>query len=516
MLLLVTLASGASAQITNLTVIPGDRAVALLWDTVTRGEKEQFRVERGVNPAGPFTQLQAVNPRRNFTDFNLTNGQVACYRVVSLKPDGSTLAMSEPVLARPRAFANDAEFLETLQHTAFEYFWREANPENGLVRDRSEPNSPSSIAAVGFGLTAIPIGVEHGWITRDQGCERALRTARTFWETPQGANIAGNAGVKGWYYHFLNLDTADRAWQCELSSIDTALLLAGVLSAREFFDGATPGEIELRRLANQLVHRVDWRWMANGEDSLTMGWKPESGFHKMRWIGYNEAMILYVLALGAGENPLPPAAWGKWTSGYEWSTHHGQSYIGFQPLFGHQYSACWIDFRNVADRYTREKGITYFENSRRATLAQIGYAIANPSKFTGYSSNVWGITACDGPGIKGYHGYAGRGLALFDDGTIAPTAAGGSMVFTPAESLGALRYFYDQFRLKLWCAYGPRDAFNLTADWWADDVLGIDQGPILLMAENYRTGAVWKRFMRCPEIQEGLKRAGFEPLAAAK
>lgn len=503
-----------AAPATQLKVIAADRTVAVLWDaSAGTSDKEQWVVERAFQPEGPFNHVAEPGARRNHVDFAVTNGGTYYYRVTPMRGVSEVPQATSPAVpARPAPFRDDEAFLDVLQHTAFEYFWREANPANGLVRDRSQPQSPCSIAAVGFGLSGINIAIERGWITRAEGRERAARTLRTFWEKPQGTNIAGQIGNRGWFYHFLNLDSGDRAWQCELSSIDTALFLAGALDAREFFNGPAAEEKEIRELANRMYERVDWRWLTDGDATLTMGWKPESGFHKMRWIGYNEAMILYLLALGAEENPLPPDAWKKWTASYEWQTHYGQSYIHFQPLFGYQYSHCWVDFRQIADDYTRSKDITYFENSRRATLAQRAYAVANPGGFAGYGSNVWGITACDGPGRKGYHGYAGRGAppSLFDDGTIAPTGAGGSIVFTPAESLATLRHFYDQYREQIWTAYGFRDAFNLKAGWWAEDVLGIDQGPILIMAENHRTGSVWKRLMKSPEIQRGLRRAGFE------
>jgi hypothetical protein len=240
-----------------------------------------------------------------------------------------------------------------------------------------------------------------------------------------------------------------------------------------------------------------------------MGWFPNSGFIPNNWAGYNEGMIIYILGLGAATNPLPASAWSRWTSGYTWATNYGQAFVTFPPLFGHQYSHCWIDFRHNADAYMNSKDSTYFQNSRRATLAQRSYCIANPLNRVGYGSNVWGLTACDGP-----NGYAARGAppAENDDGTIAPTAAGGSMAFTPEFSLPTLRYFYTQFRLRIWTAYGFRVAFNLGAQWYGSDELGIDQGPMVIMIENYRTQRVWRLFMQNEEAQRGLQRAGFVSL----
>jgi hypothetical protein len=241
-----------------------------------------------------------------------------------------------------------------------------------------------------------------------------------------------------------------------------------------------------------------------------MGWQPTSGFTDYgNWIGYNEAMILYCLGLGAATNPLPASAWNRWTSGYTWGTYYGQTFIPFSPLFGHQYSHCWIDFRHIADSYMNSHNSTYFENSRRAALAQVQYAVLNPGGFSGYSSTIWGLTASDGPTGYAVHGIPPDGA---DDGTIAPTAAGGAMPFTPEYSLPTLRAFYSRFRPRIWTAYGFRDAFNITAQWYDTDELGIDQGPIVIMIENYRNQRVWRLFMQSSEVQRGLQRAGFVPL----
>jgi hypothetical protein len=329
----------------------------------------------------------------------------------------------------------------------------------------------------------------------------------TFWTTPQGDAPEGRIGYRGWYYHFLEMDTAQRAWHCELSSIDTALFLAGAIDVGLFFDppGSThPASVQ--HLVDRLLDRVDWEWMRHGGGTLTMGWHPERGFIDSRWRGYNEAMILYLLALGAERNPLPPAAWTAWTDSYSWQTHFGQSYLEFPHLFVHQYSHCWVDFRGQSDAWMRARGGDYFENSRRATLAQQAYAISNPASHPGYGPWVWGFTACDGP-----DGYSARGAppADHEDGTIAPTAVAGSLPFAPEICLPTLRNLYSQWGSNLWTAYGFRDALNVRSLWVADDVLGIDQGPILLMIENYRTGRVWSRLRQSPILQRGLKSAGF-------
>lgn len=421
------------------------------------------------------------------------------------------LFMSTPALAKDRppesaAAMSDSALLDLVQHAAFDFFWMEANPSNGLIRDRSASGAPCSIASVGFGLTAICIAIDHGWITREAGRTRVLNTVKTFWEKPQGRENQGRIGYKGFFYHFLDLNTALRAWDSELSSIDSALLLAGILYAKQYFAETDSLENKIRALADSIYYRVDWQFMRNFQPNLMGGWFPETGFINWWWRGYNEAMIMNILGLGSPTHPIPASTWNAWTGGYAWQTHYGYSYVVFPPLFGHQYSHCWIDFRGIRDAYMRGKGIDYFENSRRATLAARAYAIANPGGFTGYGENVWGITACDGP-----NGYAARGAPPVDndDGTIAPTAAGGSMPFTPQESIAALRYMYDTYKNQIWMKYGFRDAFNLTQNWWGPDVIGIDEGPIIVMIENYRTGRVWDLFMENADIQRGLERAGF-------
>lgn len=507
---------GLPAAPTDLVTRAGDLSVVLHWTRNPEASLLGYRVYRGPSTNGPFTALTTAPLQLpSFVDFNVANGQSYSYAVRAMNGAGEESSNSVIVTARPLAFANDAEFLEYLQQTTFDFFWYEANPTNGLVRDRSQPNSVVSIAGVGFGLTGIGIAIDHGWITREQGRQRVLTTLRTFHDGPQGTNASGKIGYKGWYYHMLDLNTATRAGTSELSSIDTGLLLAGVLYVRQYFDGDHPEEVEIRSLADNIFNRVDWQWMANGANSLTMGWQPESGFLSARWIGYNEAMVLYLMGLGAATNPLPAAHWTSWTSGYLWRTNYGQAYVEFPPLFGHQYSHCWVDFRHIADAYMLNRGISYFENSRRATLAQRAYAMANPGGFVGYGSNVWGITACDGPGYGGYAGYTARGAPppQNDDGTLAPTAVGGSLPFAPEVCLPTLRHLYSQYRTNIWTGYGFRDAFNLTANWWDVDVLSIDQGAILLMAENYRSQKVWQRFMRSPEIRRGLQAAGFANLA---
>ena len=416
-------------------------------------------------------------------------------------------------MAAPAAAQTTAALLDTLQHSAFNFFWNEVNPANGLIRDRNAPSSTlASIASVGFGLSAIPIGIDHGWITRAQGRARVRTTLNTFYTGPQGTAASGTIGYKGFFYHFLNMNTATRFdTGVELSSIDSGLLFAGMLDARQYFDDpSNPDEIAIRLMADSLYQRVDWNFMRNFNPGIMMGWKPSFGFLNFgQWIGYNEAMIMYIEALGSPSYAVPTSAWSAWTSGYRYDTLFGYSFVRCPPLFTHQYSHCWVDFRNIADAYMRTKGHDYFENSRRATLAQRNYCIANPLGMIGYSDSLWGITAGDGP-----FGYVARGAppSQNDNGTITPTAAISSIVFTPNESIGFIRYMWDHYRPTVWGPYGWKDGFNLSiSNWVATDVIGIDQGPILLMIENYLNGKPWQRVMSHPAVQLGLQRADFQP-----
>ena len=430
----------------------------------------------------------------------------------------------------------DDAFINDVQQRTFRWFWELTNPQNGLTPDRAPTKSFSSIAAVGFALTAYPVGVERGWVSRDQARDRTLTTLRFFWNAPQGAQATGVTGYKGFFYHFLDMETGLRFKTVELSTIDSSLLLGGILFCREYFDQADYSEVQIRALADSIYFRVDWPWAQPKAPVVSMGWHPETGFITANWNGYNEGMIVYILALASPTHPIQPSAWNEWTRTYEWGTFYGQTHVAFAPLFGHQYSHVWIDFRRIQDEYMRGKGIDYFENSRRATLAQRAYAIENPNGWTGYGANIWGLTASDGPHdttltIAGrqrlFFSYSARGTAsneTRDDGTLAPTAAGGSVPFAPEITLPALRAMRDSHGGAFYNQYGFVDAFNLTwpasvapreggvvpgIGWVDTDQLGIDQGPIIAMIENYRSDLVWKYMRKSPYIRRGLERAGF-------
>lgn len=420
--------------------------------------------------------------------------------------------------------------LDELQKRTFGYFWDLADSANYQIPDRYPRETFSSIAATGFGLTAYIVGVEKGYVSRQDAAERVLNTLKVLHQLPQGATKTGVSGYKGFFYHFLTYQNATRYKNVELSSIDTGLLMAGILSTMSYFDKDNSVESGIRKLADDLYRRVEWDWMMTNEGVLSMGWKPESGFLEYSWKGYSEANILYILALGSPTHPIDQSSWQNWTKTYPWATYEGQTFVNHSPLFIHQYSHMFLDFKGIQDEYMKQKGIDYFENSRRATYANRAYCIRNPRGFVGYNENCWGLTACDGPGYKDtiiqdeprvFHGYMARGASVVDvrdDGTISPTAAGGSVPFAPEICLPALAYMWDTFYDDLVGEYGFKDAFNLTwvdeknekNGWFDNDYLGIDQGPILIQIENYKTGLIWDIMKKNPYIIKGLQKAGFE------
>lgn len=415
----------------------------------------------------------------------------------------------------------DNSFLDTLERKIFDYFWIESNHSNGLVKDRSTDASPASIAATGFGVVVWAIGAEHNWVSRQEACERTLNLLRFLIGSEQSAKPDAS-GYNGFYYHFLNMNTGKREWNCELSTIDTAWLLAGLRFARRYYNGPDIREIEIRSLADKLTYRVNWNWslLKNGKYKgfISQAWRPEKGFLDLGWFGYNEALFLFILSAGSTlSDPVP--VYDKWLSTYKWvGPYKGLEHFSFPPLFGHQYSHMFIDFRNITDPKLKEKGIDYFENSRRAVLSQRIYAVENPLDREGYDSLCWGLTASDGPGDKfgDFRGYAargtsGKGYQHDDDGTIAPTAAASSIVFEPLISIQTIKNMFEKYGPQgLWGKYGFVDAFNLNAHWFDKDYLGIDQGPIIIMIENLRTGLVWKHMMKDEVITSGLKKLKFE------
>jgi hypothetical protein len=416
--------------------------------------------------------------------------------------------------------------LDALQRESFSYFTLESNPANGLVIDKCEPGWPASIAAVGVGLAAYPVAVERGFLPRVAAVKRVLTTLRFFWNSAHGPEPDAT-GYRGFYYHFLDMQTGRRAWECELSTVDSTFLLAGALTAARYFDAASADEAEIRALADALYLRADWRWAQVDGGAVSLGWKPETGFLPYRWLGYDEAMLLYILGLGSPSHPLSGDSYENRVAAYRWEHNYGYDYLYCGSLFTHQLSHIWIDLRGIQDRYMREKGIDYFENSRRATYVQQQYALDNPLGFAGYGPCCWGLTASDGPGpavldIGGtrreFFDYIARGAPHGpDDGTVAPWVVVASLPFAPEIVLPAIEHLVHEVDLKAGNPYGFKSTFNATFPcnspnvngWVSPWHYGINEGPVVLMIENYRSQLLWRLMRGCPYLVDGLRRAGF-------
>jgi hypothetical protein len=440
--------------------------------------------------------------------------------------------MAAATAAEPLSPADEA-MLDGLQRAAFDFFVQHGNAGNGLVADTSRPGSHASIAVVGFALSAYPVGVERGWMTRAEALQRSLAALRFFYDGDQ-SGTPESTGYKGFYFHFLHMDSGKRAWRCEVSLIDTALLLAGMLTAAAYFTAATADEAELRTLATALYHRADWCWAQPEGAAVVHGWKPGSGFLNYGWEGYSEALLLYALGLGSPTHALTDASFPAWTGTYQWENLYGIDLLYAGPLFIHQFSHAWIDFRGIRDRFMREKHCDYFENSRRATYVQREYAIRNPRGFVGYDEDGWGLSAGDGPSTpqqrvagrrQSFYGYAARGVPYGpDDGTISGPSVLSSLAFAPELVLPALRRMLARGAAPddgVARASGYNDTVRVgapvklaakikdTAGWVSEGSFGLDQGMIVLMVENFRTGLPWRLMQGSAPIRTGLHRAGF-------
>jgi hypothetical protein len=420
--------------------------------------------------------------------------------------------------------SEETVLLDSIQHKTFLFFMNERNPENGLVKDRSASWAPASIAAIGFALPSYAVGVERGWITRNEAADITLTILRFFLNSTQSPDT-NVTGFQGFYYHFLRMNTGTREWNCELSTVDTGLLMMGIIFSRNYFNQNNEIENEIREISAALIKRINWDFFqmpdkGNHPNSISMGWTPENGLHQMGWVGYNEALFLYILAAGSGMTNAE-ISFEEWLKHYDWRTPYPNlSHAAFPPLFGHQFSFCFIDPKGLQDKFMSEKGIDYFENSRRATYVQRHFAVDNPHGWIGYDSLCWGISASDGPtekynfDTKEFLGYAGRGtsgpdLNYFDDGTIAPYASISSIVFAPEIVFPTIKSFNERYGKNLWSSYGYLDAFNPTLNWFNKEYIGIDQGPLFLMIENFRSGLIWKFVMKDQIILSGLEKLGF-------
>lgn len=441
------------------------------------------------------------------------------------RSSGSDLAaVFDDVRAAEAHDVADDLVLDALQRQTFRYFVEEADPETGLVQDTTREDSVASIAATGLGLACYAVAAERGYLTRADALERTRRTLRFLWHAEQ-SDHPDATGYRGFFYHFLEPATGRRARRCELSTIDSTFLFAGALAAAAYFDGATEDEREIRTLADALYRRADWTWFLDGGEAVSHGWRPERGFLPYHWTGYNEALLLYALGLGSPTHPLPEASYAAWTRGYRWKKLYGIEHLYAGPLFVHQLSHVWIDFRGIQDLYMREKGIDYFENTRRATHVQRAYARRNPRGFRGYGEDCWGVTASDGPGpaerkvhgrVRRFYGYRARGVPWgLDDGTLSPWAVAASLPFAPGVVVRALHHLNRTYpdvigRYGYLCSFNPTfpDGHS-EVGWVSPDHYGIDQGPIVLMIENYRSGLLWRLMRSCPYLVAGLRRAGF-------
>ena len=419
---------------------------------------------------------------------------------------------------------SDDALLEQLQREAFNYFLTAYNPRNGLVADTTRDGAPCSIAVIGFALSAYPVGIERGWMERADAVQRALVTLRFLMASDQSGS-ACSTGYRGCYFHFLDIQSGLRMWHSEVSLIDTGFLMAGLLTAATYFAADMPDEIELRALADALYRRVDWRWAQREGGAVTHGWKPECGFLNYGWEGYSEAMLLYVLGLGSPSHALTDACYCAWTETYQWENLYGHDFLFAGPLFIHQFSHAWIDFRGIRDVFMREKDCDYFENSRRATYVQREYAMRNPGSFAGYGANCWGLSAGDGPHAdarridgrsQSFYGYAARGVPYGpDDGTLCTSAMLSSLVFAPELVLPALRALTSQRGAEgtkpiRASGVNPTLSGDGTNGWQSRGEFGLDQGMIVLMIENYRSGLLWRLSRANPFVRAGLRRAGFK------
>jgi hypothetical protein len=437
------------------------------------------------------------------------------------------LLKAKNLLSMGKYLETDGEMLEKLQAQSFAYFLKYINPENGLIADKSDPLSHSSIAAVGIGLTSYVVAVDRKLLTREEAVKKTRVVLNFFLHGHQGTEKDA-MGYKGFYYHFLFMDTGKRAWESELSTIDTAIFIAGVLSAASYFSENNKEEAEIRELADALYRRVDWRWALNGGTTICHGWKPETGFLDYHWDqGYSEATILYILALGSPTFPIDPVGYKYWTSTFNWAHIEGIDYIHAGPLFIHQMSGLWLDFQGIHDDVNRKYKIDYFENSRRATYVQQKYAIKNPLKFEHYSENNWGFTASDGPGpatmvIEGvekvFYDYIARGVPFGpDDGTISPWAVVASLPFAPEIVLGTIRHAIEILKEKKAFDDGFDASFNPVyrpagiegKGWVSPWKFGLNEGPMVIMIENFQSRLIWNTMKKCDYIINGLQRAGF-------
>jgi hypothetical protein len=402
-------------------------------------------------------------------------------------------ARSFPLRGESGDRQGDDKLLDDLQRASFDFFWQEADPHTGLVRDRANAEGGdtrllSSIAATGFGLTAMCIGHRREYRARTEIAKRVRKTLSFL------ANEAPE--IHGFLYHYVNLRDGKRLGGSEISPIDMAILLCGALTCRAYFQDEA-----VHKDATRLYERVEWPWALDGGDTFSLKWTPEFGFSPLRWDCYSEGMMLYLLAIGSPRFPVPADCWRSIQR--PWLAYRDYRFVSAPtPLFVHQYPHAWFDFRDKEDQY-----LDYFANSVVAVRAHREFCLELKEQFGSYSENLWGITASDS--CQGYVAWGGPPLQGPIDGTIVPAAAAGSLPFLFPESVSVLRNLRRQYGNRIWKQYGFVDAFNPLTGWVDPDVIGIDTGISLLMAENARSQFVWNTFMRNPEAQLAMKNCGF-------
>ncbi|HEV2322923.1 MAG TPA: glucoamylase family protein [Terracidiphilus sp.] len=453
-------------------------------------------------------------PRVRLSSRRVFLSQLACTSLATSALPSNALALLAPplqeyvepaqetqpaVLPPPSSLTpQDDQFLNDLEQANFLFFYEQTNPTTGLTKDRcnvraNDTSTAASIASTGFGLTAICIALKRGFIQFPEARLRVVRALSFIWHKLPTHH--------GFYFHFADINTGERIFESEVSSVDTAILLCGVLMCRQCFQ-----DHDIDEMAHAIFDRVDWTWIAEDTSLLSMGWTPELGFINSRWSHYSELMMMYLLGMGSSSHPLDKSTWFAWTRTF--FEYDGLRYIGaFAPLFVHQYSQAWFDFRDKRDQYA-----DYFQNSLIATDAHRIFCLELHSQWSDYGNDLWGITASDSK--SGYVVWGGPPAMGPIDGTIVPCAAGGSIPFLPADTMRVLHNIHDHYP-NAWGRYGFVDAFNPLTGWYDTDVVGIDTGITMLMAENARTGYVWEMFMKNPEAQRGMQMAGFSPYTPA-
>ncbi|MBN1124897.1 MAG: beta-glucosidase [Sedimentisphaerales bacterium] len=483
-----------------------DSRIDLHWEG---GLLKQFNIYRSVSTEGPFQKIGETSGEIPvYSDFLGVNDLHRFYRITAINQQNLESPPSRIVSARSRAMT-DEELLTSVQQATFRYFWDYGHPISGLARERSGSGDTCTSGGTGFGIMAIVVGTEREFVQRREAANRMLKMVRFLQQRARRYHGAWSHWINGRTGQTIPFSKYDDG----ADIVETSFLMQGLLTARQYFDEYNPTEDEIRRRIESLWRQVEWNWFLREPDGkmLYWHWSPNHAWKMNHTIGghFNECMITYLLAIASPTFPIPASCYekgwiGETKGGYfNGNTYYGQKqWVGWPmggPLFFTHYSFLGFDPRGKRDRFCN-----YFENNRNISLIHQSYCAANPGKHKGYNRLLWGLTASDDP--DGYKAHEPRN----DNGTISPTAAISAMPYVPTESLAALKHFYFTYGRKIWGPFGFRDAFNLDRDWFAQSYLAIDQGPIIIMIENYRTGLCWKYFMANTEIGAALKTVGWK------